>query len=68
MSAARIVNSSRNEKLLLVVERPAVVAGLAQCLKMDSTIVVTSSSLMGRRALILLGEKSFRVQTFLTLT
>ncbi|KAM1738513.1 hypothetical protein ACFX15_013638 [Malus domestica] len=68
MSAARIVNSSRNEKLLLVVERLAVVAGLAQCLKMDSTIVVTSSSLMGRRALILLGEKSFRVQTFLTLT
>ncbi|KAM1321129.1 hypothetical protein COP2_014490 [Malus domestica] len=67
-STARIVNGNRNEKLPLAVERPAVVAGLAQCLKMDSTMVVTSSSLMGQKALILLGEKSSRVQTFLTLT
>jgi hypothetical protein len=44
------------------------VPGLVQSLKMDSTMAVTSSSLMGLRASSRFGEKSSRVQTFLTLT
>lgn len=44
------------------------IPGLVESLKIDSTIAVTSSSLIGLKASILLGEKSSKVQTFLTFT
>jgi hypothetical protein len=49
-------------------ERKHNIPELVESLKMDSTIAVTSSSLIGLKASILLGEKSSNVQTFLTFT